>query len=227
MAANRSSVVRALEGVGVTILSGETPLAEGAGDESAVLESNTSPETQPSYVHIVREENTRRHTHFRVNSHMRQLLVLTWLPIKTEVVQRRCCLSYILSLPGDLLSSPVYPPPPPPVNLCAHIHAPTEPEPLEAVSLYALPPILLFIPLTDLVPSPSDTMRPLPLLPLNTKRVPLGRLPPPLPWRPKKGAVQREGRAEDRAITVKEAEEKRRCKNRCLGMRMDGGEESS
>lgn len=65
MAANRSSVVRALEGVGVTMLSGETPLAEGAGDESAVLESNTSPETQPSYVHIVRGEETHTHTHFR------------------------------------------------------------------------------------------------------------------------------------------------------------------
>lgn len=55
-------MVRALEGVGVTMLSGETPLAEGARDESAVLESNTSPETQPSYIHIVRGEETHTHT---------------------------------------------------------------------------------------------------------------------------------------------------------------------
>lgn len=43
MAAKRSSVVRAREGVGVTMFS---PLADGTGDDSAVLESNTSPETE-------------------------------------------------------------------------------------------------------------------------------------------------------------------------------------
>ncbi len=58
MAAKRSSVVRAREGVGVTMVSSEAPLADGAGDDSAVLESNTSPETErhASYTHSVEAE---------------------------------------------------------------------------------------------------------------------------------------------------------------------------
>lgn len=58
MAAKRSSVVRAREGVGVTIFPSEAPLADGAGDDSAVLESNTSPETEKctSYTHTVTGE---------------------------------------------------------------------------------------------------------------------------------------------------------------------------
>ncbi len=51
-------MVRAREGVGVTMFLSEAPLADGAGDDSAVLESNTSPETEKrtSYIHTVTGE---------------------------------------------------------------------------------------------------------------------------------------------------------------------------
>lgn len=39
-------MVRGRVDVGVTMFSSEAPLADGAGDDSAVLESNTSPETE-------------------------------------------------------------------------------------------------------------------------------------------------------------------------------------
>lgn len=51
MAAKRSSVVRARDGVGVTMISSEPPLVAGAGDDSAVLESNTSPEKEALELH--------------------------------------------------------------------------------------------------------------------------------------------------------------------------------
>lgn len=51
MAAKRSSVVRARDGVGVTMVSSEPPLVVGAGDDSAALESNTSPEKEALKLH--------------------------------------------------------------------------------------------------------------------------------------------------------------------------------
>lgn len=51
MAAKRSSVVRARDGVGVTMISSEPPLVVGAGDDSAVLESNASPEKETLKLH--------------------------------------------------------------------------------------------------------------------------------------------------------------------------------
>lgn len=48
-------MVRGRLDVGVTMSSSEAPLADGAGDDSAVLESNTSPETK---THTVTREST-------------------------------------------------------------------------------------------------------------------------------------------------------------------------
>lgn len=39
-------MVRGRVGVGVTMLFSDAPFADGAGDDSAVLDSKTSPETQ-------------------------------------------------------------------------------------------------------------------------------------------------------------------------------------
>lgn len=44
-------MVRARDGVGVTMVSSEPPLVVGAGDDSAVLESNTSPEKEALKLH--------------------------------------------------------------------------------------------------------------------------------------------------------------------------------
>ena len=63
MAANRSSVVRVRDGVGVTMFSSDAPLADGAGDDSAVLESNTSPEKEKLHTHSYGRVNTHTHTH--------------------------------------------------------------------------------------------------------------------------------------------------------------------
>lgn len=60
MAAKRSSVVRAREGIGVTMISLEPPLVVGAGDDSAVLESNTSPEKE--MVKLTQWQNSKRQT---------------------------------------------------------------------------------------------------------------------------------------------------------------------
>lgn len=46
MAAKRSSWVRGRVGVGVTIFFSGAPLVDGAGDDSAVLDSNTSPDAE-------------------------------------------------------------------------------------------------------------------------------------------------------------------------------------
>ena len=108
------------------------------------------------------------------------------------------------------------------------------PEPLQAVSLYALP-ILPFIPLPDLFPSPLIRCSPSPSLPPTTNTSPLGHLPPPLPRREKKGAGQGErercrektaGLTDDERLTVKRSK-KQRGKNGYLETRMDGGEEWS
>ena len=90
------------------------------------------------------------------------------------------------------------------------------PEPLQAVSLYALP-ILPFIPLPDLFPSPLLRCSPSPSLPPTTNTSPLGHLPPPLPRREKKGAGQRErereryaaGLTDDERLTVKRSKKQR------------------
>lgn len=63
MAAKRSSVVRAREGVGVTMFLSEAPLADRTGDDSAVLESNTSPERETHKLHT--------HSYRRVNTYFR------------------------------------------------------------------------------------------------------------------------------------------------------------
>lgn len=44
-------MVRARDGVGVTMISSDPPLVVGAGDDSAVLESNTSPEEEALKLH--------------------------------------------------------------------------------------------------------------------------------------------------------------------------------
>lgn len=158
MAAKRSSVVRALEGVGVTMLSSRTPLAVGAGDKSDALESNTSPEkgTFKLFKHTLKES---KHVYYRfyVTTHMRTLLALTALPIKYEVVQREVpTVSHHSAsrfpLPSFLLLL---------LSTSSLMSVLQLPELLEAVSLYTLP-ILPFIPLPDLIPSPPIQFSPSP-----------------------------------------------------------------
>lgn len=45
-------MVRVRVGVGVTMFSSEGPLADAAGEDSAVLESNTSPETKKHLIKV-------------------------------------------------------------------------------------------------------------------------------------------------------------------------------
>lgn len=64
MAAKRSSVVLGRVGVGVTMFS---PLVDGTGDDSAVLESNTSPETDKQDIQVTyrlqkKNQNPQMHT---------------------------------------------------------------------------------------------------------------------------------------------------------------------
>lgn len=62
MAAKRSSVVRAREGVGVTMIFWEPPLVAGAVDDSPVLVSNTSPEKEMLKLHKP-TDGTEAHRH--------------------------------------------------------------------------------------------------------------------------------------------------------------------
>lgn len=68
MAAKRSSVVRAREGVGVTMISLEPPLVVGDGDDSAVLESNTSPEKEMLKLYKATDGTVNTHTHTHIRS---------------------------------------------------------------------------------------------------------------------------------------------------------------
>lgn len=96
------------------------------------------------------------------------------------------------------------------------------PPPLETVSLYA-PPILPFIPLPDLIPSPLIRCGPSPVPP-NTKSISPGTLAPSLTSQREKGSSTKretEGLTEDKRIAGKKRR-RTRGKNRHLALTMDG-----
>lgn len=110
MAAKRSSVVRAREGVGVTMISWEPPLVTGAGDDSAVLESNTSPEKEMLKLYKPTDGTVSSQARIRT-AHSNKHTPHMEHSIKYEVVRGRCRLPHMLLLlqdPHALFSSPLF-----------------------------------------------------------------------------------------------------------------------
>lgn len=52
-------MVRSRVGVGVTMLFSDAPFADGAGDDSAVLDSKTSPEVRGGYTIYIQHSQER------------------------------------------------------------------------------------------------------------------------------------------------------------------------
>lgn len=175
MAAKRSSVVRGRFGVGVTMISSDSPLAGGTGDDSAVLGSKTSPERQTVYFLT---EWKRTNAQFG----LAHVSVVNLPPPRAAERRSFSRLSSHMFSSSSSSSS----------EITSELQLP---EPLNAVTLYPSSPSSPY----QTPPSlPRDTMESLPPNHKKKKASPLGHLPPSLPHR-EDGMKRRQDREKQRS----------------------------
>lgn len=102
-------MVRGRVGVGVTMFFSDAPFADGAGDDSAVLDSKTSPGSGGGIYKLHPTQSGESRLLGCTHSYIHPV-ALTWPPMKSEVVRRRCPTVFLHSLPSldfPLLSFPL------------------------------------------------------------------------------------------------------------------------